>query len=445
MRLLHVSDIHFGIENYSKIDPVTGLPTRLQDFVAAFERAIDQAVEAGVDAVLFTGDAYKNRDPNPTVQREFAAKIMQIVAKDIPVFLLTGNHDLPNMSTRAHSLEIFKTLAVPGVHVARDIGLYVLQTKSGPLQVVSIPWLTRQNLVTREEYRGRSLDELNQLMLDKMEAILHEQVRRLDPKIPAVLAVHASIIGAVWSSERDIMLGQDFTLQKSLLKAEWFDYIAIGHIHKHQSLEAGDTPLVYPGSLERINFGEEKDDKGFVLVEIDDPGGGRITRQTQWRFVHDPKVRIFRTLEVNIEDLATEDLLNPTAAAIQAMQKEIEKLKQASLKGAIVRVNLKLRADQQAELREEELRRALGEWGAYHIAGIARLVDRTRRIRLAGDSVEGLSPLQLLEKYLETKNVRPERTELLLKYAHALIHGVTPETGPPEAPIVTQFSVIPPE
>jgi exonuclease SbcD len=438
-----VSDIHFGIETYSKIDTVTGLPTRLVDFVAAFDRAIDRALEAGVDAVLFTGDAYKNRDPNPTVQREFAARIMRIVAKGIPVFLLTGNHDLPNMSTRAHSLEIFKTLAVPGVYVARDIGLYNLETKSGPLQIISIPWLTRQNLITREEYRGRSLEELNQLMLDKMETLLHDQVRRLDPKIPAVLAVHASLIGAMYSSERDIMLGQDFTLQKSLLQAEKFDYIAVGHIHKHQNLEAGDTPIVYPGSLERINFGEEKDDKGFVLVEIDDPGGGRVTRHTEWHFLPDPLVRAFRTLDLNIQELAPDDLLNPTAAAIQALQKEMDQLKNGSLKGAIVRVNLKLRADQQAELREEEMRRALTDWGAYHIAGIARLVDRTRRIRLAGESVEGLAPIQLLEKYLETKNVRQDRLELLLKYANALMHGSTPETLSSDAPPLVQTSLIP--
>ncbi len=443
MKLLHVSDIHFGIETYSKIDTVTGLPTRLQDFVAAFDRAIDSAIQAGVDAVLFTGDAYKNRDPNPTVQREFAARIMRIVAKGLPVFLLTGNHDLPNMSTRAHSLEIFKTLAVPGVHVARDINLYVLPTRAGPLQIISVPWLTRQNLITKEEYRGRSLEELNQLMLTKMETLLHEQVRRLDPKIPAVLAVHASMIGAQYSSERDIMLGQDFTLQKSLLRAEHFDYIAVGHIHKHQNLAAGDTAIVYPGSLERINFGEEREDKGFVLVEIDDPGGGQITRQTTWRFVTDPLVRSFRTLDLNIEDLDPDDLLNPTAAALQAMQRQIDQLKNGGLKGAIVRVRLKLRVEQQAELREDELRHALAEWGVYHVAGIERQVERVRRIRLAGESVEGLTPLQLLEKYLETKSVRPDRIEILLKHAHALMHGATPEISEPQSSDLTQNSLIP--
>ena len=158
---------------------------------------------------------------------------MRLVQRKVPVLLLTGNHDLPNMSTRAHSIEIFETLAVPGVYVARAIELFKIPTKSGLLQVVSMPWLTRQNLITREEYRGRSLEELNQLLLEKMENLLKQVTRQLDPQYPAVLAVHASIVGATYGSERSIMLGQDLALQKSILGAENFDYIAVGHIHKH--------------------------------------------------------------------------------------------------------------------------------------------------------------------------------------------------------------------
>lgn len=440
MKLLHISDIHFGIESYSRIDPVTGLPTRLQDFVAAFDRAIDHAIEQGVDAVLFTGDAYKNRDPNPTVQRAFAERVMRLVAKNIPVFLLTGNHDLPNMTTRAHSIEIFETLAVPNVHVARSIELYTLKTKSGPLQVVSLPWLTRQNLLSKEEYRGRSLDELNLLLLQKIEEVLHSRVRRLDPKIPAVLAVHASIVGATYGSERSIMLGQDLAIQKSILGAEHFDYIAVGHIHKHQNLQAGDTAIVYPGSLERIDFGEEHDDKGYVIVDIENK---ESQRHTEWQFVVDPKVRAFHTLKVNIEELDADDLQNPTAAAVQAMQRQMDNLKNGGLKDAVVRVNMKLRADQMSALREDDLRRALNEWGVYYIAGIAREVERPRRIRLGGDSVEGLTPLQLLERYLETKSTKPERLELLLKHAHALIHGAAPEVLSQSEPEVVQAALVP--
>lgn len=430
MRLLHISDIHFGMENYSKLDPQTGLSTRLLDFTAAFDRAIDRALQAGVDLALFTGDAYKSRDPNPTVQREFAKRIARLAQANIPVFLLTGNHDLPNMATRAHSIEIFETLSVPNVYVARKIDLITIPTRSGPLQIVSLPWLTRSNLLTREEYRGRTLDELNQIMLEKMERMLQDKVRLLDSNIPAVLAVHASLDGATIGSERSIMLGQDLCVPKSLLSADHFDYVAFGHIHKHQSFIAGDTPIVYAGSLGRIDFGEEKEDKGYVIVDIDDPGGGRLTRHTEWQFQADNESRRFHTVEINLEDLEENGLIGPTEAVLQRLRGEsIRASNGKGLKEAIVRLRLKMRADQEATLREEEIRHALErEFEVYYIAAINREVERTRRTRMAGLNIEELTPLQLLEKYLLSKNVAPQRLELLLKHADALINGVTPLT-----------------
>jgi exonuclease SbcD len=423
MRLLHVSDIHFGIETYSRTDPETGMPTRLLDFMRAFDRAIKAAFNEGVDAVLFTGDAYKSRDPNPTVQREFAKRIHQLAAGGIPVYLLTGNHDVPNTSTRAHAIEIFQTLSVPNVYVSRGIDLTVMQTRSGPLQVLSLPWVTRAGLIAKEEYKGKSLSELDELMTTRITDSLNARFRLLEPEIPAVMAVHATIDGATYSSERSIMLGQDLIVQKSMLGGEYFDYIAIGHIHKHQAIRVGDTPAVYPGSIERIDFGEEKEEKGFVIVEIDEHSGSRATRKTEWQFVPDYMNRPFRTLELDIQGIETDGIVNPTTAALQTLQREVARW-ETGLREAIVRLRIKMRPDQEAAMREDEIRRALFDLKVYHIASINKEVDRFRRTRLAGVSVEELTPLQLLEKYLQTKNIDPQRMEILLKHAHAIINRV---------------------
>jgi exonuclease SbcD len=428
MRLLHISDIHFGLENYSKLDPQTGLPTRLLDFTAAFDRAIEHALAVGVDAAIFSGDAYKNRDPNPTVQREFALRVSRLAKAGVPVYLLVGNHDVPNMVSRAHAIEIFETLQIPNIHVSRKIDLDIIQTRSGPLQIVSLPWVTRTNLLTREESKGCTLDELNNMMLERIENSLLLRIKQLDPKIPAVLAVHAWLNGAVVGSERSIMLGQELVIPKSLLHADQFDYVALGHLHKHQNFIAGDTPIVYAGSLGRIDFGEEKEDKGFVLVEIDDPGGGRLSRRTTWKFEADQKARRFKTVEINLEDLEQDALISPTEAALQRLRRENARLNGQGIGDAIVRVKLKMRPEQEAALREEELRHALEkEFGVYYIAAINREVERSRRTRLAGVNVEELGPLELLKKYLETRNVSSQRLELLLKHADAMIHGVNPE------------------
>ena len=68
MKLIHFSDLHIGVENYGMLDPDTGMSTRLLDFLAAYDEFVQYAIDNRVDAVLFAGDAYKNRDPSQTHQ-----------------------------------------------------------------------------------------------------------------------------------------------------------------------------------------------------------------------------------------------------------------------------------------------------------------------------------------------------------------------------------------
>ena len=59
MKILHFSDLHIGVENYGKIDPNTGLSTRLSDFLSSFDELVDFALSEPVDIVILAGDVYK--------------------------------------------------------------------------------------------------------------------------------------------------------------------------------------------------------------------------------------------------------------------------------------------------------------------------------------------------------------------------------------------------
>ncbi len=117
VRVLHVGDVHLGVELYGRPNPEQGYGTRTGDFLAALDRALERAADA--DLVLFPGDIYKNCDPNPTVQREFASRIRR-AARAVPVVIIPGNHDLPNAFGRASSMDIFRALDVENVHVFRQ-------------------------------------------------------------------------------------------------------------------------------------------------------------------------------------------------------------------------------------------------------------------------------------------------------------------------------------
>src|SRR5438046_859124 len=160
MKLLHFADLHLGVENYGRTDPATGLSSRLGDFLRTFDEVVDDGIRERVDAVLFAGDAYKTRDPNPTVQRAFAQRILRLSRAGVPTVLLVGNHDLPNVVTRATSVDIYEALAVERVRVCRRIERFTVETAAGPLQVVGLPWVTRSALLAREDYQAASMDEI---------------------------------------------------------------------------------------------------------------------------------------------------------------------------------------------------------------------------------------------------------------------------------------------
>src|SRR5689334_11770418 len=104
---IHTADIHFGMENYGKIDPQTGIHTRLLDFKKALDACIDTAIERQVDFFLFAGDAYKTAYPTPTQQRLLLSCFLRLYQANIPVIIVIGNHDHPLSFGKATSLDLF--------------------------------------------------------------------------------------------------------------------------------------------------------------------------------------------------------------------------------------------------------------------------------------------------------------------------------------------------
>jgi len=408
LKILHFADLHLGVETYGRLDPATGLSSRLLDFLSALDRVVDFAIENKVDLVLFCGDAYRSREPTQTHQREFAKRINRLSTSGIPIFLLVGNHDLPNAIGRATTTEIFDTLAVKNVYVSNRPDIYRIPTKSGTIQVVSLPWLRRSALMTREESKNLTFEQINQRLEQALSSVIASNISKLDPKLPAVLAAHVWVSGATVGSERSMTIGQEHALLLSDVAQPAFDYIALGHIHRHQVLNNA-PPVVYPGSLERLDFSEEKDDKGFYLVEIDpDKEAGK--RLTSFDF-HQVEGRRLLTIEVNIEPADAD----PTAVVLKAIAEQQDKVK-----GSIIRLSISLPAEGEGRLRDNEIREGLKD---AHYLTIAKDIKRETRLRLGKWTAEEIAPLDALKAYLKSKKVAAERAELLLEYGERLIQG----------------------
>ncbi len=400
IKVLHLSDIHLGSGFSHGVTNVnTGLNTRFEDFVAMLERCIDRAIAEPVDLVLFGGDAFPTATPPPFAQDAFATQFRRLVDAHIPTVLLVGNHDQFAQGQGGASLCIYRALGVPGVIVGDRLITHHITTQNGTVQVITLPWLNHSTLLTRPETEGRSIPEINELLLNRLRTALEGEIRRLDPDLPTILLAHLMVDTACFGAERFLAVGKGLTVPTALLCRPCFDYVALGHVHRHQIL-ASDPPVVYPGSIERVDFSEETEEKGFVLAHVQ-------RGATAIEFCPLP-ARPFCTIQV---DVSQND--NPHQAILQAIQSK-------TIDDAVVRLIYHIRPDQLDDVHHPAIQQALERSHTYTVH--PELVSQLARPRLPELGVgHDLSPIEALKAYLNHQTNLQALSGDLLIAAEALL------------------------
>ncbi len=386
MKILHFADAHIDMANYGRHDPVTGLPLRVLDFLKSLDTIVDAAIERGVDMVIFAGDAYKDRSPAPTFQREWGKRIMRLSQAKIPTLLLVGNHDISPAIGRAHALQEFNTLQVPYVKVLdapellKPENLWDLS-----VQVIAMPWISRSSFMaaTGETDSMQAFSRIE----ENIGELISGYIEECDPFLPVILTAHASIEGAKFGGERLVMLGNDLVLTGSLVKNPKLNYVAMGHIHKPQDVNEGSQPpVIYPGSIERVDFGEMKEERFFVIAEVDK---GKDTK-VEWVELTD--VRKFIDCRVMLES---------SEQVTEILKKRLPNPKDMS--GAIVRLIVEYPREWDSLIDESALRKHAVDAFEFHFVKRPQLLSRTRIDE--GQAVSSLGPLDLLEQYFNSAKV----------------------------------------
>jgi len=398
MKLLHFADAHIDMANYGRHDPETGLPLRVLDFLKSLDTIVDAAINEKVDMVIFAGDAYKDRSPAPTFQREWGKRIMRLSQAKIPTLLLVGNHDMSPATRRAHAIQEFKTLQVPFVQVLDEPSFLKPEDLWGlPVQVIAMPWITRSGLMaaTGETNSTEAFSRIEENIGELIEGWLAEA----DLSLPIILTAHASIEGAKFGGERLVMLGNDLVLSSSLVKNKKFNYVAMGHIHKPQDVNQDQQPpVIYPGSIERVDFGEANEDRFFVIAQIEKG----VDTKVDWIKLTGTRPFIERRAVVGSSENVTGYLKSQLPE---------------DMSGAIVKLVVEYPKELDTLIDDAALRKYAEQAFEFHLVKKPKVVARVRIPE--GQVVSSLSPLDLLTQYFEASKV--EDKDGLQKLAQEII------------------------
>lgn len=399
--IYHTADVHFGVENYGKIDQKTGIHTRLLDFKNALEECIDKAIEENIDLFVLSGDAYKTAYPTPTQQKLLCNLLLKLHKAHIPVAIVVGNHDHPLSFGKANALDMYDYLPLGSFYVFSKPDAITIQTKNGPIQVVGIPWPTRNTLVANEAHRFKNHTEITQYLSEKVGQLIQTFANQLDPKLPAILAGHLTVSSGIFSgSEKCAIFGTDPIFLPSQLAIHPFDYVALGHLHRYQNLNKNGYPaVVYSGSIERVDFGERKEDKGYCRVEIKTDTDGK--KSCDHSFI---KVNARPMIQI---DIKLEKDTHQTEQIIAALSKK-------NLQEAIIKIVYHLPEGTADKVDILQIQRACKD--AQYLVGIIpvhKLAPREKRAQLKVD----MDFTTMLSKYFDEKEELKDKKEVLMQKA----------------------------
>ncbi|MEX2439715.1 MAG: exonuclease SbcCD subunit D [Actinomycetota bacterium] len=393
MKILHVADLHLGMVTHSRPDPTTGLPSRLLDVARCWRRACEIAAERSVDAVIVAGDIFHGPNPDAAALNLFAEGLRELAG--IPALLIAGNHDRSPHPNRSSVLELF----------ADGEGLVHVSTRPevvevGGLRVATLPSVSRHQLMAARE--GTSRLAADEAVIESLERVIEDyRSREVD-----VLTGHWPVQGTVLGGEKDIaIIPEPMLPMASLVEGPWH-LAAFGHIHSRQEQQLGERWFGYAGSIDRMNFGEEGEEKVAIEWELPTTGTRAAARH------HILPAREFRTF-----DFAGDDAARLLADPAWCWDDEAEHI--GGIEEAIVRIRI---SDVDVEVDQATIQRSAMEAGA-HVALVQ--VERRRRSPSRNERVtEELGAGDALEEWFETAQIleaeRPALRELAKQLEEAI-------------------------
>ncbi len=294
MKFIHLSDLHLG----KRVNEVPMLADQ-KHILGEILRVIDGERP---DAVLIAGDVYDKPVPSAEAVELFDNFLYSLVKRDLPVFVISGNHDSPErLSFCARMID------ASGVHFSRvftgKVKPFTLTDDYGPVDIYMLPFL--KPAAVRPLFPGEGIDTYT----DALRTVIGDM--DIDPARRNVLVPHQFVTGAERSESEEVSVGGLDNVDAAVFDP--FDYVALGHLHGPQNV--GSERVRYCGSPLKYSFSEAKQVKSVTVAELGEKGQLSV-RTAPLTPKHDLR-ELRGTYEEltnlsNYEDTATDDYLHIT-------------------------------------------------------------------------------------------------------------------------------------
>ena len=286
MKLIHLSDLHIG----KRVNEVS----MLEDQAYILEQILAIIDGETPDAVLIAGDVYDKTVPPTEAVTLFDDFLCRLSRREIPVLLISGNHDSPERLAFGRRL-----MAAGGIHISPvysgDITPVTLHDEYGPVHFWLLPFLKPTHV--RRFFPEETIESYTDAVRVAVEHMAVDTTQR------NVLLTHQFVTGAATCESEELSVGGSDNVDAAVF--EGFDYVALGHLHGPQNM--GSPRIRYCGTPLKYSFSEADHCKSVTEAELD--GEGNLQLQL---LPLTPK-RDLRILKGSFSQLTDQDFWKNTA------------------------------------------------------------------------------------------------------------------------------------
>lgn len=309
MKIMHLSDLHIGkkVNEYSM----------LQDQIYILKEILRIIDNEKVETVIIAGDVYDRSLPPNEALELFDEFLYQLSSRNVNVFVISGNHDSPERISYGGRMMTENKIFLSPVYDG-NVKPITLNDDYGEVNFYLLPFVRPADI--RRYFPDENIENYTdavKVAIDNMNVDFSER---------NILVTHQFVTGAELYESEDIIVGGTDNVSGEVF--DGFDYVALGHIHREQTV--GKDNIRYCGTPLKYSFSEAKNIKSVTILDFNDKGNIEYSKipLTPFRDMREIRGTYYElTLKSSYESTNTEDYLHITLTDEEDIPDAIGKLR----------------------------------------------------------------------------------------------------------------------